>query len=204
MIHKRSTPTGKPQLHTSKNHDTYNGVHHLPIATHVCVPATTTNNNNQPHGSSQQEQQRPCSITLFYEHNRACEIYRSLDEFSNLSRALVAASYPEMQLSPPGKLKPQGDIAGNGANGEGSSRGLNSPATYPTGSSPGSCCGCGTTGTEEDAQLRLDLNVFLERVIRMARREPAQDGTTPPALAQPAVVALEWFLRRRDGDCGGR
>lgn len=196
MIHKRSTPTGKSQLHTSKNHDTYNGVLHLPNGIHVCVPATI--NNDHPYNPSRREQQQPFSITLFYEHNRACEIYRSLDEFFTLSRALVTASCPDMQLLLPGGRRPQTEVPSSGGSGEGSRDSLGSSVTYPSGPPPGSCSGCGAARTEEGAQLSLGLNGFLERVIRMARHEPGRDARTP------ATVALEWFLRRRSGDCAGR
>ncbi|KXX74931.1 hypothetical protein MMYC01_207824 [Madurella mycetomatis] len=172
MIHKRSTPTGKLRLHTHKNHVTYNGTLHLPIGIHVCVPATINNSyKNHAYNPSRREQQ-PFSITLLYEHNRACEIYRSLDEFVTLSRALVTAPFPDVQLLLPGKSGPQSKVFGNGGSGEGGSDTLGSPATYPSGSSPCGYSGCGTARMEEGAQFSLGLDGFLERAIRTARREP--------------------------------
>lgn len=71
-----------PQIHTRKNHDTYNGTFHLPYATHVRV--TRVSNHY--------------TIILFYPHNRACEIHRSYDDFLALDLAL-------RQEEPPPKPK---------------------------------------------------------------------------------------------------
>src|SRR4051812_28848924 len=91
----RSLPARRPRLHTRKNHDTYNGILHLPQSTHVQVTtahhddATSTNavgeTDAEPAG-------RSYTITLYYPNDRACEIHRSPSDIADLRRALPAAA----------------------------------------------------------------------------------------------------------------
>ncbi|EGO53739.1 hypothetical protein NEUTE1DRAFT_106612 [Neurospora tetrasperma FGSC 2508] len=97
----RSKTRLKPQLHTQKNHNCYNGTRTLPIATLV-----RPQDNSTPDSDSQpQREDKPKSesknhkdesplyeITLYYPHNRACTIYRSREDFWLLRTGLLSSS----------------------------------------------------------------------------------------------------------------
>jgi len=119
----------KPQLHSAKCHHTYNGTRVLPIATWVRSPTV----REDEYG----EYRVVIEIVLYYDHNRACTIYRTGADFQRL-RANIA----------PWKNMP--DI-----------------------SSP------------EDLR---GMHRFLGEALAKKRKE----------------CALEYFLRRKMGDCGGR
>ncbi|KAK3498012.1 uncharacterized protein B0T23DRAFT_99257 [Neurospora hispaniola] len=97
----RSKTRLKPQLHTQKNHNCYNGTRTLPIATLV-----RPQHNSTPDSDSQpQREDKPKSeskthkdesplyeVTLYYPHNRACTIYRSREDFWLLRTGLLSSS----------------------------------------------------------------------------------------------------------------
>lgn len=123
----------RPQVHSSKHHHTYNGVRSVPSATWVRSQAVR---QAQPESPMKEEALAVhYEIILYYPRNRACTIYRTLDDFEQLRQSL-----PELKDS-----------------GEGSA----------------------------DGDTLASLDSFLRNVVR--KRSDA--------------VALEYFLRRRIGDC---
>lgn len=97
----------KPQLHTQKNHNSYNGTRTLPIATRVRrqqrpIPdsdseaQTTDKQERKPKHRSKSrepEDESPLyEITLYYPHNRACTIYRSRQDFLLLRTGFTSRS----------------------------------------------------------------------------------------------------------------
>lgn len=67
-------------FHSRKRHDSYNGARHLPISTWVRSPTVRTTEYG--------EHVLVYEIVLFYGHNRACTIFRTWYDFSNLKRGL--------------------------------------------------------------------------------------------------------------------
>ncbi|AEO70354.1 uncharacterized protein THITE_32255, partial [Thermothielavioides terrestris NRRL 8126] len=87
----RSRTARPPQIHTHKNHDTYNGVLRLPQMIHVHVssrPQDRSRNSTTASPTDSRQTYSYYTITLHYPHNRACEIYRSRDEVHLLRRKL--------------------------------------------------------------------------------------------------------------------
>lgn len=105
----------KPQLHTQKNHSSYNGTRTLPIATRVRrqnkPPTLDPDSQTQDNGDQKRKSKRRSKlrrtedesplyeVTLYYPHNRACTIYRSREDFWLLrtgisSRSSSAAPQP--------------------------------------------------------------------------------------------------------------
>jgi hypothetical protein len=82
---KPPLPT-KPQNHSHKHHNTYNGTHNLPLSVGV-KRATAASRPNQPDHNNRCEG-RLYAVTLFYQHNRACTIFRSHDDLVALERGL--------------------------------------------------------------------------------------------------------------------
>ena len=93
-----STPSSKPQLHTLKNHDDYNGLLHPPQTTHVRVdrhhytPRDDNTHTLTPTTRTTYRQRRRYLITLHYPHNRACTISRSHADVLTLTRRLAVAA----------------------------------------------------------------------------------------------------------------
>ncbi|KAK5663372.1 hypothetical protein OQA88_3800 [Cercophora sp. LCS_1] len=86
----------KPQIHSHKHHNAYNGSRHLPISIRVKrSPAPHLQSANDD--GCTQHHYRPhhgrhvFAVTLFYERNRACTIYRSREDFTQLERAAPQA-----------------------------------------------------------------------------------------------------------------
>lgn len=73
----------KPQLHTNKCHHRYNGTARMPLSSWVRKPHL----RDVDDGS---DCELVYEIVLFYDHNRACTIYRSWDDFDRLRRNLPA------------------------------------------------------------------------------------------------------------------
>ncbi|SPQ18167.1 3d966109-2415-469b-ab7f-5eadf8c21010 [Thermothielavioides terrestris] len=100
----RSRTTRPPQIHTRKNHDTYNGVLRLPQTIHVHAssrPQDRSCNDTTTTASPTDSRQTYCyTITLHYPHNRACEIYRSRDEVHMLRRKLSSVMSRKPRPSP--------------------------------------------------------------------------------------------------------
>lgn len=119
----------KPQIHSRKHHDAYNGARHLPIATWVRSPTI----RNTMHG----DYTLVYEILLYFDHNRACTIYRSWDDCRALRRGLT----PWKRAA---AFRSQNDVRG------------------------------------------------LDRFLREALAK------------RPHECAMEYFLRRRMEDCGGR
>lgn len=71
----------KPQLHSRRHHDAYNGARHLPKT--VWVRSPTLQNVGRGDYTLVYE------IILYFGHNRACTIYRSWDDFVTLRRGLT-------------------------------------------------------------------------------------------------------------------
>lgn len=210
----------RPQVHTRRNHDTYDGTHHLPLAVHVCP---------RPDG-----RERCFSITLFYAHNRACEIYRSPDDFLALHRALkvtLSPGKPEPPCSPSTEKplllpRPAGDrqCLPNSSSSSGNGSPINAATShhhlvplldhFHPSSAPlhDRCLECGAGPTAEERRLCAGLSRFLEWALGQVRPgEPGRGGEeeeeklcAPSPSGPAAMVAVEWFLRRRAGDCGGR
>ncbi|KAK0657327.1 hypothetical protein B0T16DRAFT_452803 [Cercophora newfieldiana] len=82
----------KPQIHSHKHHNTYNGSRHLPIATRIKrSPAPRGFQHTNDDGCLQHlhhHRPRHCvyEVTLYYPRNRACTIYRSREDFVLLER----------------------------------------------------------------------------------------------------------------------
>jgi hypothetical protein len=98
----RPIPT-RPQFHCRKYHDSYNGARHLP--TTVCVRSPTLRVTTFGGDSGcfvGQDKELLYEIQLYYAHNRACAIYRSLDDFSRLRAGLSPwAEAPPIQPEMP-------------------------------------------------------------------------------------------------------
>ncbi|KAK3898946.1 hypothetical protein C8A05DRAFT_18540 [Staphylotrichum tortipilum] len=81
----------KPPIHTLKNHDAYNGILHLPLATHVAIIHNHNSHpNNRPEHQPDQDKYA-YKITLQYPHHRACHITRSPADILTLCARLAAA-----------------------------------------------------------------------------------------------------------------
>lgn len=219
-----------PQLHTHKNHDTYNGLLHLPHTTHVRIsdhvdPRLQTTTTTSSPGVT-------CTtyiITLQYRHNRACEIVRShadvcklrqqldlnpcLDQ--NLATTRGQEAKPDACVNVGGRRKGGGDddIGGETStdrsgrsecDGSSSKWQQTDPARAGTCSSSmvrASChracacaCSCGLA-LGPDALAARELGELLEGTLERLRKGYDGDGVR---------IVVEWFLRRRAGDCGGR
>ncbi|KAK3940048.1 hypothetical protein QBC46DRAFT_314425 [Diplogelasinospora grovesii] len=79
----------KPQIHSHKYHHTYNGTRQLPSS--IWVRPTPT--LNKIHDGEGGEHTLAYEVTLYYQKNRACTIYRTWDDFVQLSEGLSAASW---------------------------------------------------------------------------------------------------------------
>ena len=94
----------KPQLHSAKHHNTYNGTHHLPLAVRV-KRSTAASRPTQPddddfscchhHLPGHVHRRRHVyEVTLFYEHNRACNVFRTREDFAALECGLGVPGIP--------------------------------------------------------------------------------------------------------------
>lgn len=89
-IHPPFHPTG-PQIHSNKHHNAYNGAAHLPRAVSVkrATAASRPTSRPRPRGDPLY------AVTLYYEHNRACTIFRGRDYFVCLERGLPIRIGPD-------------------------------------------------------------------------------------------------------------
>ena len=123
-------------------------------------------------------------ITLYYAHNRACEIYRSANQVFTLKHTLVAAVKYGVASKP---LYP--DEVLNRALAGGSTRPvLGPPLCCRKCSHP---CLCPALAQGVDARSASELNQLLEDALGRVR-----------AGNSGVKLTLGWFLRRRLGDCG--
>ncbi|KAH6853729.1 hypothetical protein B0I37DRAFT_14151 [Chaetomium sp. MPI-CAGE-AT-0009] len=202
-----STLAHKPQLHTHKNHHTYNGIRRLPQSTHVRVITHHPANNNTPSSSTTPTGTTTTGqtnadtdtdadtpryvITLHYAHNRACELYRTAYDIAMLRRELAVLKHPITWGTSSSKTGPgigsSGDADAAAVTGE---RGGGQCRTACTRS-----CSCPCPCVEQgcDARDAAGVQSMLgEALGKMKARDTR------------AEVPLEWFLKRRIGDCGGR
>ncbi|KAK0734129.1 hypothetical protein B0T26DRAFT_746081 [Lasiosphaeria miniovina] len=143
-------PPAKPQIHSYKNHHTYNGVAQLPVATSVRRSPAGLRQLSAPDGCGGEEHAAAVvvyDVVLYYAGNRACTIYQTLDDFAVLGRGRGRGAVP---------------LPGSGS---------------------GSGCGCSS---------RLTAARDLDQLLRDALAKRSRD------------CGVEYFLRRRLGDCGGR
>lgn len=84
-----SHPT-KPQIHSNKHHNAYNGAAHLPRAVSV-KRATAAAAACRPRARAH----RLYAVTLYYENNRACTIIRSHKHFNYLELGLAGIRGPK-------------------------------------------------------------------------------------------------------------
>jgi hypothetical protein len=156
---KIELPSSKPQLHSHKHHNTYNGSRHLPLAVSVRRSPRLQRldgDNKCSHHHRQHTQQphhRLYEVTLYYAHNRACTLYRSWDDFVRLDPGLQASL-----------------TVGSGV----LSNGINSIASRER---------TRMTGKRVDVRL-------IEGALRVALAKA------------PGSCSVEYFLRRKMGDCG--
>ncbi|KAK4251920.1 hypothetical protein C7999DRAFT_27608 [Corynascus novoguineensis] len=223
-----TTPCRKPHLHTRKNHDTYNGILHIPQATHVQITTNTTTpnttntatvatteaniqwlvNSRTTGAANPRAATAPTYIvTLSYPHNRACELRRSADDLLALRRALVSAMC-RLQQKREGKSRNNNNNNNNSSSSSSSSRVDGKNAGNSNGSRTGivvpaatqrcacscSCCCCPCDWLRPDVRLAREVNELLEKALKMIA-----DGKGVVAMR----LAVERFLRRRIGDCGG-
>jgi hypothetical protein len=124
-------------------------------------------------------------ITLYYAHNRACEIYRSTNQVLTLKHTLVAAVKYGVTPKPP---SPNDAL----------SRALAGGSMRPAPGYPLCCrkcshpCLCPALVQGVDARSASEFNQLLEDAL--ARAGAGNNGVK---------LTLGWFLRRRLGDCGG-
>ncbi|KAK3383138.1 hypothetical protein B0T24DRAFT_673048 [Lasiosphaeria ovina] len=139
-------PPAKPQIHSCKNHHTYNGVAQLPVATSVRRSPAGLRQLSAPDSYGGEEHAAAVvvyDVVLYYAGNRACTIYRTLDDFAVLALGRGRGAVPL----------------------------------------PSSGSGSGS---------RLAAARDLDQLLRDALAKRSRD------------CGVEYFLRRRIGDCGGR
>lgn len=193
-------PSNKPQLHSRKCHHTYNATRSLPVAIWIRslrfgLDLSSSNSNHSSsasdYGSDDDEDDQAilgktglfsssCTvlyeIVLYYDHNRACTIYRTPEDFAKLKEAVGPAKYrkwvqnnQQQQQQQLLLLKHHSRHAPSDSEDE---------EEFRFGLAP-------TTPVVEDVD---DLQRFLSKTI-------SSKGRNCPAL--------EYFLRRRMDDCGG-
>ncbi|KAK1835605.1 hypothetical protein QBC39DRAFT_147546 [Podospora conica] len=94
----------KPQIHSHKHHNAYNGTHHLPLAVGVkrsTAASRPTQPNHLRYPQNGRFHARLYAVTLFYEHNRACTIFRTMDDFVALRRGLPTTGKPVWKRNEP-------------------------------------------------------------------------------------------------------
>ena len=194
-----STPPGppskqsKPPLHTRKNHDSYNGTLHLPLTTHTqYLPASHSSN---PH----------YLITLAYPHNRACTLFRSPADVLTLRQGLaIAAADPVLEGEDDNS---HGDEHDGNNNDESKGTVTTADLAAATAIERMWCracvqsCSCACTcacadggGGRPEARLAREVNLMLGQAVEKMRSGKKGSG---------GRVVVEWFLRRRFGDCEG-
>ncbi|KAL2168486.1 hypothetical protein VTG60DRAFT_7222 [Thermothelomyces hinnuleus] len=212
------TPCRRPQLHTRKNHDAYNGILHIPLSTHVQTMIATTTT------STSTERSRSYLVTLYYPANRACELRRSDADVLALRRGLATAgcaaaprtrerSGSSSSSSSSGSSGSSGSGSGSessgrsrsrsrsrssSGSGSGSGRKKSQKAIATTAAAAGGCacscsccrCPCGSKGA--DARLAREVIDLLREAL-----DKVGEGNGP---VRPVI---ERFLRRRIGDCAG-
>jgi hypothetical protein len=233
-------PVVKPQVHTRLNHHTYNGALHLPESTHVRViphdpkviatnptitsDAVTKIAADYRKRSKTKPDRRRYVITLFYAHNRACELSRSADDVLVLREALAKGWFAVYSAAAASCVVRAGEGGGNGSSssssrdateqgGDGGSGGggggngsgnINNetgcsaiegdvPAaaqqTPPCARTCSCPCPCAVWGS--DVRSAMEVNRMLTEALKKVGKGDRM-----------ARVAVEWFLRRRIGDCG--
>ncbi len=188
----------KPPLHTRKNHDSYNGTLHLPLATHTqYLPAPS-----HPH----------YLITLAYPHSRACTLFRTPADVLTLRQGLAAAAGAVGSvIGGDDGSRMNDDHVGDNSSCS-SSNGTVPTADVAAAAEMGrtwwwcracvqscscSCaCACadGGGGGRREARLAREVNQMLGEAVEKVRGGKEGSG---------GRVVVEWFLRRRFGDCEG-
>ena len=74
-----------PQLHSLRNHASYDGARSLPTTTWVRSPTVRPTAADQRHTLVYE-------VVLYYRRNRACTVYRTRDDFAALRRGIMASS----------------------------------------------------------------------------------------------------------------
>jgi hypothetical protein len=123
-------------------------------------------------------------ITLYYAHNRACEIYRSTNQVLTLRHTLVEAVKYQATSKP---LYPD-DVLNRAIAGGSRRPVLGHPPCCRKCSHP---CLCPALVQGQDARWASELNQLLEDALE--RIKAGNNGVK---------LTLGWFLRRRLGDCG--
>ncbi|KAK3300347.1 uncharacterized protein B0H64DRAFT_437512 [Chaetomium fimeti] len=201
----------KPQLHTRKNHHTYNGTRRLPQSTHVQVITHPTNNTpTSPTGATANPTDIDTPryiITLHYAHNRACELYRTAYDIELLRRELGVLKHPPMGTNGdgnPGGSSSSSSKTTKGTGGDGNGDTAAAAAGERKRGGEGGCsssavctrsCSCPCPCAEQgcDARDAAGVQSLLGDVLGKMR-----------ARDMRGEVPLEWFLKRRIGDCAGR
>ncbi|CAN8099240.1 unnamed protein product [Discula destructiva] len=95
LAHKRPTviPNNKPQLHSRKCHHTYNATSRLPRALWVRSLRFGDADFNKQVDLLSIECTLFYEIVLYYDHNRACTIYRTPDDFRLLKSGIGKLSH---------------------------------------------------------------------------------------------------------------
>ena len=224
----------KPQLHTHKNHHTYDGAHQLPQSTHVrLIPDHSDNtiNNTNPTNrtttrktsktrktKTKTETDPPApryAITLHYAHNRACEIYRTSHDMDILRRALGVLAHPIPSPKEKGSSNSKGSNGSNStttttttiiitttSEGRRASSDGPSPSPRPSPAAAAAACKrtcscpCSCSKTRCEAREAREAAGVQQMLVAALARTGAGDTRVR--------VAMEWFLRRRMRDCGGR
>ncbi|KAK4240047.1 hypothetical protein C8A03DRAFT_13634 [Achaetomium macrosporum] len=186
-------PPSKPQVHTRKNHDIYNGILHLPLTTHVRVDYDYYRPNNTNSNRHHSPQYPRYIVTLTYAHNRACEIYRSHDDVVTLRQALLAAGChttlpPQPAAAAVGKSRSSSKIDRSRACSCRCTCAVACPVVLPVQRR--------LRVVVDDTSAARELQQLLEEGLKKVREGGEGGGR--------ARVSVEWFLRRRVGDCGGR
>ncbi|KAI0017407.1 hypothetical protein F4780DRAFT_782381 [Xylariomycetidae sp. FL0641] len=74
-------PSPKPQLHSRKHHCIYNGARCMPLGSWVHGPAIQYDEFNEP--------SLVFEIVLYFDHNRACTLYRSWEDIERLRKNIT-------------------------------------------------------------------------------------------------------------------
>ncbi|KAF3764943.1 hypothetical protein M406DRAFT_331258 [Cryphonectria parasitica EP155] len=91
QLDKSSPPAAartKPQLHSRQCHYTYNGTRHLPRAIWIRSLRFDLDPDLLDDSTTTTSSSLTYEILLYYDHNRACTIYRSPEDFRRLKCAV--------------------------------------------------------------------------------------------------------------------
>lgn len=85
---KPTIPLGKLQLHSRKCHHTYNATRHLPKALWIRSLRFGDSDFNQKLDLHKDDCVLFYEVILYYDHNRACTLYRTPDDFRLLKSGI--------------------------------------------------------------------------------------------------------------------